>query len=277
MTEEMQCRLLSCNSFTEFTAMFFGLGLRDKLSVFTEEVWIEKGTNFYRIRQIEEGHDPNDPKEWGPIPKDKAKKAGRFNAKGESVLYVASDPAFLEREVRLSEGEDYYLAKYVCKKSFKVGSFLGVHNQVNTLLHKIAMAVSCSDDLTDSENKLMDEYYEWAKNKNLYDISLDQLASLYIYRQLPNLYETTNKLSQLVLKKNDCGIRYSSVFAPLELSGADVLVTFSGLTFGNYVLTPKGCENLEMVSVESKKCGKITDLTIMIEVNAEEEKKQYKR
>lgn len=37
-------------------------------------------------------------------------------------MYVASDPDFLEREVRVKVGEDYYLAKYKCKKAFKVGT-----------------------------------------------------------------------------------------------------------------------------------------------------------
>lgn len=250
--------------------MFMGLSMRDKLSVFTEEVPIAKGANFYRIRRIDGIKDPNAPKEWEPVPV-KFSKKGRFNEKGESVLYVASDPFALEREVRLHKGEEYYLAKYVCNKDFKVGSFLGFNSQVNTLIHKIAMAVSCSDDLTETENELIDEYYECIKNKNLHDLSLDMLSSLYIHRMLPNLYDITNKLAKLVLRNNEYGIRYSSVFAPIELSGSQQIVTLDDIEYGNYVLTKKGYEHIELVSVEKKTVSKIQGLETMISVFAKDE------
>lgn len=167
MTKENESRLLSCKNLPEFVTMFFGLGMHEKLSIFSEEITIPKGTHFFRIRRIEGIKDADDPKEWGPVPKELAKQ-GRFNGAFESVLYVASSPDMLEREVRLKEGEEYYLAKYVCNTAFKVGSFLGVNNQVNTLIHKIAMAVSESEDLTAEENALIDEYYKTAKGMNLW-------------------------------------------------------------------------------------------------------------
>ena len=251
--------------------MFFGLSMKDKLSIFTEEVTIAKGTEFYRIRQIDDKKDPNDPKEWEPVPAKYANQ-GRFNAKGESVLYIASDPYSLEREVRLKEDDEYYLAKYVCKKTFNVGTFLGVYNQVNTLIHKITMSVSGPKDMTDAENKLMDEYYDWAKGKSLSDLSVDMLASLYMYRMLPRLYDVTNKLGNLVLKKNDNGIRYSSVFAPVELSGASQIVTLNGVKSGNYVLTQKGYGNIELATIEKKTAGKPQSLELMITEFAKAEK-----
>ncbi len=251
--------------------MFFGLGMSEKLSIFTEEISITKGTNLYRIRRVDGIKDPYDQKEWGPVPKAYAKQ-GRFNENGESVLYVASAPDTLEWEVRLKEGEEYYLAKYVCNDEFKVGSFLGINNLVNTLIHKITMAVSDSEELKEEENALIDEYYEWAKNKNLFDISVDVLATLYIHKMLPNLYNTTNKLAKLVLKKNEYGIRYSSVYAPIELSGKSKIVTLDGKEYGNYVLTQKGYEHIELVSVEKKVCGETKGLEIMIETFIEAER-----
>ena len=274
MTQEMECRLLSCKNMSEFLTMFFGLTMNHKLSVFSEEVNIAKGTEFYRIRQIDDKKDPNDPGEWEPVPVKYANQ-GRFNAKGESVLYVASTPDYLEREVRLKENDEYYLAKYVCKESFKVGSFLGVNNQVNTLIHKIAMSVVGSDDMTENEEELMDEYYECAKNKSLSDLSVDMLASLYIYRMIPNLYDVTNRLGKLVLKKNDNGIRYSSVFVPFELSGATQIVTFDGMKYGNYVLTQKGYKNIELSSVEKKVAGKQQGLELMITAFSKAEKSYH--
>ena len=273
MNREIEQKLLMCKSLPEFVTMFFGLGMSEKLSIFTEEVTIAQGTNLYRIRRADGIKDIDDPKEWGPVPMEFAKQ-GRFNGNAESVLYVASAPDTLEREVRLNEGDEYCLAKYVCDKAFKVGSFLGVNNQVNTLIHKITMAVAGSEDLTEKENALIDEYYEGVKDKNLFELSVDMLASLYIYKKLPRLYDTTNKLSKLILKKYEYGIRYSSVYAPIELSGAPQIVTLDGTEYGNYVLTPKGSEHIKLVSVEKKTVSKIQGLETMISVFAKDELKK---
>ena len=274
MTSEMENKLLSCKSLSEFLTMFFGLTMKCKLCIFSENITIKEGTEFYRIRKIDAKKNPNDPREWEPVPAEIAKQ-GRFNENGESVLYVASSPDSLEREVRLKENDEYYLAKYVCKESFTVGTFLGVNNQVNTLIHKIIMSVSGEDDLTETERKLIDEYFEWAKNKSLFDLSIDMLASLYIYRMIPHLYDVTNRLGKLVLKKNDNGIRYSSVFVPFELSGAPQIITFNGMDYGNYVLTQKGYRNIELASVEKKIAGKPQGLDLMITTFSKAEKEDH--
>lgn len=273
MTRDMEDKLISCKSLSEFATMFMGLSMRDKLSVFTEEVPVSKGKNFYRIRKINGNKDPYDPVEWEPVPEELSNK-GRFNEKGKSVLYIASDPFALEREVRLHEGEEYYLAKYVCNNSFTVGSFLGVNSQVNTLVHKITMAVHGCEDMTESENKLIDEYYEEANYKGLVDLSVDMLASWYIYKMLPELYDITNKLAKLIFMKNKYGIRYSSVFVPIELSGAPQIVTLDGTETGNFVLTRKGYENISLISVEKKVCDKPMELDIMIKTFAEAAEKR---
>lgn len=263
MTIDMENQLFNCKNVSEFLTMFMGLSMKNKLSIFTNEVEIRKGTPLFRIRRTGGITDPHNPKEWEPTPKKYATK-GRFNEKGGSVLYVASAPDFLEREVRLKEGEEYYLAKYVCNRSFKVGSFLGEDSQVNTLIHKIAMSVNGTEGLTENELRLMDQYYEKVKKKSLVDISVDKLASLYLYRMIPDLYEATNKLGKLVLKMNDNGIRYSSVYAPIELSGFTYVITLNGIEEGNYVLTQKGYENIEFVSVEEKIGKKTQELDLLI-------------
>ncbi len=263
MTSEREFRLLGCNSLAEFMTMFFGLGQKEKLSIFTENILVKKNSFFYRIRSKKGIDDPNDPKQWGPVPARYAKQ-GRFNADKESVLYVASASDYLEREVRLKEGEEYYLAKYICKNTFNVGSFLGVNNQVNTLIHKIAMAVSCNQELTENENMLIGEYFKEAQNKNLEELSLDLLASLYIFKLLPNLYDYTNKLGKLIMAQHECGIRYSSVYVPIEFSGASQILTLDGEEYGNYVLSQKGYENLELVSVEKRTATKTQELDVLI-------------
>ena len=58
MSPEMERKLLSCKNLSEFLTMFFGLTMNYKLSIFSEEVTIAKGAEFYRIRQIDDKNDP---------------------------------------------------------------------------------------------------------------------------------------------------------------------------------------------------------------------------
>ncbi len=253
LTEDLEDKLINCESLQEFVTMYFDLSMEDKQSIFTEEITIQKNKEFYRARKIKSFNNSNieDPKEWGPPPKEIVSQ-GRFNRNKESVLYVASDPFDLEREIRLKDGEEYYLAKYRCKKSFSVGSFMTNNNPINTLFHDIAMAVSSSDDLSPQEISLLDEYYKSLKKMSLYDLSRDMLLPLYIYRMIPHLYDITNQLADIVLSKNENGIRFSSAFLPMEKSGWPINITLNGLEYGNFALTDKGYENIELVSVEKK-------------------------
>lgn len=246
--------------------MYFGLGMKEKLSIFNEEISITEGTEFYRIRKVDGFKNPDYTalKEWGPVPKEYAKQ-GRFNGKGESVLYVASAPDFLEREVRIKEGEEYFLAKYKCKKAFKVGTLFGYNNLINTQLFRIAMSVAGPEDLNEKENYLIEKYYEKIKDKTWQEQTRTLLSPLYIHKILPNLYDTTNKIGRIIRQKYECGFRFFSVYFPIEFSGGSQVLTFNGTQYGNYVLTPKGCENIELVDVERKKCEHILSCEIFIE------------
>ncbi len=267
MTIEMEGKLYNCNSISEMLTMYFGLGMKEKLSIFNEEITIPKGTEFYRVRKVEGFNNPDykDPNEWGPVPKQYATKQGRFNEIGESVLYVASDPDFLEREVRVKVGEDYYLAKYKCKKAFKVGTLFGYDNLINSLLFRIAISVAGSEELSEKENNLIEEYYNKKKDKTWQEQTRTLLAPFYMHKLLPNLYDTTNKIGRIIRSKYDCGFRYSSVYFPVELSGGSQVLTLNGAQYGNYVLTPKGCENIELVEVIRKTCEKVQGFDVMIE------------
>ena len=77
------------------------------------------------------------------------------------------------------------------------------------------------------------------------------------------------------MKKNDNGIRYSSVFVPFELSGASQIITLDGLGYGNYVLTQKGYKNIELSSVEKKVAGKPQELDLMITEFSKVEKEKH--
>lgn len=270
MDKEKERKLFSCKSISEFLAMFWGLSYEDKISVFTEKVIVPPKTEFYRIRKAKGFNNKNiaDPKEWGPPPKELVKQ-GRFNAKHEPVLYVASDSYNLDREVKLEKGEKYYLAKYTCTKKFEVGTFLGTNSWVNLFLHKIAMSISGRNSLTDCENKLLDEYLVNKTFSSIQDFVDDNLLSFFLYRYYPDLYGATNKLWNFVKRTNRCGLRYASVFAPVELSGANVILTLDGEDKGNYALTEEGYKNLELVSVDEKVCGELYELETMISAFSE--------
>ena len=274
MTEAREFRLMECKNISEFLTMFFGLGKKEKQSVFSERMFIKKGTEFFRVRRVKGFNNSNifDVNEWGPVPS-KIAKQGRFNADGQSVLYLASSSEYLGREVGLEVGEEYYLAKYVCKKSFWVGTFLSTNNYVNALMHRITMSVADDIDLTVRERNLIEDYFKQGHLGSLCDIAVNPLSSLFLHRMINNLYDVTNKLGRIVMEKEECGIRYSSVYVPIEFSGGPQILTLDGLEYGNFVLTEKGYENIELCSVEKKKYELCNDLSTLIEVFIEEEKK----
>lgn len=277
MTEERKLRLMKCKSIAEFLTMFLGLGKKEKQSVFSERMFIRKGTEFFRARRVKGFNNSNiyDTREWGPVPLKYAKQ-GRFNADGQSVLYLASSSEYLGREVGLEEGEEYYLAKYVCTKSFWVGTFLSTNNYVNALMHKITMSVADDTDLTVRERNLIEDYFKQGHLGSLRDIAVNPLSSLFLHRMINNLYDVTNKLGRIVMEKEECGIRYSSVYVPIEFSGGPQILTLDGVEYGNFVLTEKGYENIKLCSVEKKKYELCNDLSTLIEVFIEEEKKSVR-
>ena len=61
--------------------------------------------------------------------------------------------------------EAYYLAKYKCTKSFKVGTLFGCNNLIKSLLFRIAMSVADPEELNERENDLLERYFDSVKNK----------------------------------------------------------------------------------------------------------------
>lgn len=272
MRKELEEKLLNCNSIFEFITMYFGLSYQEKISIFTEELTIPNGTEFYRIRKKHgfNNTNRNDPKEWAPVPSNIARQ-GRFNSNKQSILYVASSQDFLEREVGLNVNEEYYLGKYVCRKSFKVGTTLCKNSFVNSIIHKLAMSVQNKDSFTDLENNLVEDYYKKQVSIRPNDMWKDMLSPFYNYKLLSNIYDMTNKIGKLLISKYENGFRYASVFqSPMELSGGPSIITFDGKEYGNYAITEKGYSNIEFISAEEKKCSKILDLSLMIKTFSEE-------
>ena len=135
--------LLSSPNVYEFLQSFFKLSIEDQISFFPEKTTIRKGTYLYRVRKADKLNDSNcnNLNEWGLAPRDIKVPQGRFNYNGNRMLYVASSPDFLEEEVGLKVGEEYYLAKYECINTFKVGNIFTLNSTVNSLLYVVALTL----------------------------------------------------------------------------------------------------------------------------------------
>lgn len=250
MQEKYIRKLMQCKSLDEFLSMFFGLPMSEKLSAVNGELIIPKDTILYRVRRFE-GRDLVLESDWTMPPKECVKTAGRFNHKGHSVLYVGTMDFILPREIGLLPGDVYYLAKYRCSHEIKVGSFLKGFDLVNSILHKVAMAVENDNKLTASE--LHELVTVSADYKQITDIACDILAPLYIHKLMRReLYDVTNKLSDLILHLHPNGLRYCSAYEPLEFSGANEIITLDGELKANFVLTENGVKCLEWLGSEKK-------------------------
>ena len=265
LKQELEERLLQSKTVAEFLTTFFGLSKKVQIEAFPEKIMVDEGTTFFRVRKADSFcGDPYEFSQWEPTPMQYS-KLNRFNEAGESVLYVASQPDFLEREVGIRPGENYYLAEYTCVRSFHVGSLLNRNSIINMVLHKIAMSISSSDELLDKEIFLVDEYFESVQHASILDLAKDLLSSLYMHRLIPDeLYKYTNKIGKIILMSNKNGFRYSSVYAPIEVSGMTNIFTLGGEKYGNYVLTQAGFANIKLKSVKMKKCKRIGSLEILI-------------
>lgn len=273
MNSKYENQLLQCKNINEFLTMFFGLSKKEQISVLGNDYTITKETVLYRIRKDDGKTDFNAPEAWLPPPANIVKQ-GRFNEKNEQILYVASDSHWLEREVSLKQGEYYYLASYVCKKDFKVGSLLNSNNKISNILHCVAKSIENSSCFTEIELK---EYNtEILTNITPQSIILDPLASFYIYKEVKKLYRITNKIGKLMIDKNNNGIRYCSAFEPFELTGGGVTFTLDGLQRANFALTEKGRQNIEFVKAERKCCTLDYSLDVFFKVFKEMSKENDK-
>lgn len=263
MRFDNESRLRRSQTVEQFLDFFFELSSREKKSILGTNVATPEGTVFYRVRSkrsFKNSDDPQNPKQWTPPPK---QRIGRFNLENGNVLYVSTDSFILGREVNLGEGEEYYLAKYICNKPFSVGSLVCLDSFVGFVIHKIAMAIHGADCLTEKERILLEKYRSNVQEREFTDIACDMMSHFYLHELIPNFHDVTNKLAQIVLLQNPYGIRYASSYSPFEVSGAGQIITLNGLNNGNYALTELGYKNIEFVSVE-KKINKHFDMSEII-------------
>lgn len=268
MDREKENKLLKCKSLNEFSAMFFGYGIKEQLSIFDESMTIKAGMSLYRARKDDGKTNFYDPKQWTMPPAEYVKQ-GRLNEKNKPVLYVTSDEYLCGREIGLKDGDKYYLARYKCEKDFPVGTLFCSHSVINTILHRIVMAVK-TENLTENEKTILHKYHIGEYKTSVQEILNDYLSVFYIDRLIKNLYDVTNKIGCLILRNNGNGIRYSSVFEPIELSGWNAILTLDGEEHGNFALTEQGIKNIRFESVEERKYKQEHDLSLMIEVFAQE-------
>lgn len=275
MRIENEERLRNSKTVEQFLNTFLDLSAKEKRSILGTEVMVPQSTIFYRVRSCSSfaaGQNPQDPAQWTPPPQQKRE---RFNKEGENVLYVAKDPFVLGREVNLSEGEEFYLAKYICKKPFNVGSLVCQNSFAGFVIHKIAMAIHGTDSLTEAEQNLLKKYRGNVKEREFLDIACDMMSHFYLHELIPDLYDITNNLAQIVLLQKPCGIRYASAYSPFEVSGAEQIITFNGLDDGNYALTEMGYKNIEFIYAE-KKINKHFDMSEIIKQFGEASKTDRK-
>lgn len=131
------------------------------------------------------------------------------------------------------------------------------------------MAVK-TENLTENERTILRKYHIGENKISVQEILNDYLSVFYIDHLIKNLYDVTNKIGYLILRNNENGIRYSSAFEPIELSGGNTILTFNGEDHGNYALTEQGIKNIRIESVEERKYKQERDLSLMIEVFAQE-------
>lgn len=252
--------------------MFFEYGINEQLSIFDETMTIKAGMSLYRARKDNGKTNYYDSKQW-TMPPNEYVKQGRLNEKNKPVLYVASDEYLCGREIGLRDGDKYFLARYKCEKDFSVGTLFCTHSMVNTILHRVVMAVR-TENLTENERIILQKYHIGEYKISIHDILDDYLSVFYINRLIKNLYDVTNKIGRLILHNNENGIRYSSVFEPMELSGGNTILTLDGEEHGNYALTEQGIRNIRVESVEERIYKQEHDLSLLIEVFAQERMKK---
>lgn len=180
--------------------MFFGYGINERLSIFDESMTIKAGTSLYRARKDDGRTNFYDFKQWMMPPAEYVKQ-GRLNEKNKPVLYVASDEDLCGREIGLKDGDKYYLARYKCEKDFSVGTLFCRHSVINTILHRIVMAVK-TENLTENEKNVLQKYYNREYKMSAQEILNDYLSVFYIDQMIKNLYDVTNKIGYLILYNN---------------------------------------------------------------------------
>ena len=241
-------KLMNWKSLYEFLTMYLGLSYKEKLSVIGDDFIIPNDMVFYRVRK-DIGKPLINESDWWMPPQIKTSQ-GRFNYAGKPVLYLGTMDSVLPREVGLNSGDVYYIAKYRCKNSFRVGSLLKTNDIINYVLHKVAIALVDYSILIAVERREL-KY----QNVNLspWDIVNDFSSSYYLHHSLRrNLYDITNKISDLIISRYECGLRYCSCYVPIEMSGGPQVLTLDGEKEGNYALTNAGIKNLEWMGVERR-------------------------
>lgn len=248
MKEELVNKVMNTNSLDEFFTMFFGLSLKEQLSVIGDDFVIPEGTILYRARK-DKGTPLLQESDWWMTPEKYVTK-GRFNRVRKAIFYVGTMDYVLPREIGLMSGDAYYLAKYRVDNDFSVGSLLKINDIVNYILHKVAIAIEDDSKLTTEEKSVLVVKYDKLKP---WDLVNDFNSSFYLHHQIgKDLYDITNKIADLVIKKNENGIRYGSCYVPIEMSGGPTVLTLDGEIEGNYALTNDGIKNLKWVGVERR-------------------------
>lgn len=212
---------------------------------------IPKGTVLYRIRSYKEETDYSNPSEWAPPPH---RPLNRANHEGEKALYLNCMEEACLLETHISEGDRYVLGTYEVVDDIHVGGYLSVPDERSRLLSiGIALNAVLIAPSRDKRNKelfeFLDEYYGEVLPD---DIQYDDIKNnfwlpfkLAVMNRREEYYKITNKLCDILKKKNPSGIKYSSCYLPLETIGIDS-------NCYNLVLYEEGIQKIKFVRYEIK-------------------------
>lgn len=191
---------------------------------------IPKGTHLYRIRQYEDGKDFSNPIEWEPSP---FKRQNRCNHEGETALYLGSTKEICILETYIKQNCKYVLAEYEVISDIEVGGFIysNLENDskwkilAGDLFNAFLIAPNRTPDNIDLFNLIDSKYNDTDfSNIRVKDINITKtLFSIPLriahINKLDKYYNITNQLCDIIKHKTPKGIRYSSCYIPVEITG----------------------------------------------------------
>lgn len=215
-------------------------------------VSIKKGDYLYRIRK---NIGPHEIDPWGTIRK---KEYGRFD-KDREVLYVAQGNIFLEEEVQLNKGDEYYLGKYKVLRDFVVG-FPSFENnrypKISEYLHKICQAIN--------EKHLSAEEYKLIKSINSEYLDMPLVYSLKLGIDFgPEIYNYTNWIGKKMFSAFPNGFAYTSSYNPIDIHFGETEICLDSNLY-NIALTKSGMKNIKFYFCSTEKVKENRSLSVLI-------------
>ena len=221
---------------------------------------IKKGTKLYRIRKFDKNINFNNTSQWTPPPYQQQNRANHIE---QATLYLGSTENVCLLETHIQQKGMYALGTYECLEDIELSGFFA-HKE--HLYHHIAgitlNACLIAPSRNETNKKLfefLDKHYGNLQPDNIKDWknNFDLPLQFAVLNKRYQYYEITNKIADILRKKSQYGIRYSSCYLPMETLGI-VCSDF------NVALYDKGIAKIKFLSAEIKTNDKqISDVEIL--------------